>query len=305
MPHRSQAYLSIERGPIATTCHRITTHPWFLNAVTALIIFAAVLVGLETYPALLDRYHDTFKALDRVVVGLFVVELILRLLAYGRKPWRFFTNGWNLFDFFVVAICLVPVNAQAAAALRLVRVIRALRLLTAIPQLQLVIGALLRSIPSIGYIGVLLVLLFYIYAVVGTTLFAANDPANFGSLHRAALSLFRVVTLEDWTDLMYSQIYGTDVYPSQVKPPIGDSPTARPIAAVLYFGSFVLVGTMIVLNLFIGVVINSLTDAQREQAADALRHAGEGPDLDAQLANIQADMNHISQRIEELRNRLG
>lgn len=305
MTDRTEAYRSIPRGPIATLCDRITTHPLFLKGVTGLIVVASILVGLETYPALLERYGEFFKTADRVIVSLFVVEIALRLAAYGRSPGRFFMNGWNVFDFVIVVVCLIPVDSQAAAALRLVRVVRALRLLTAIPQLQLVMTALLRSIPSIGYVGILLVLLFYIYAVVGTTLFGGNDPANFGTLHQTSLSLFRTITLEDWTDLMYSQIYGTDVYPSQVYPQVGEVPAASPIAAVLYFGSFVLVGTMIVLNLFIGVVINSLTQAQREQAAESLRRAGEGTALDAQLATIQAEMAAITERLERLRGQLG
>lgn len=305
MADRTESYRSIPRGPVAALCDRITTHPLFLKGVTALIVLASLLVGLETYPALMERYGEAFRSADRIIVSLFVIEIVLRIIAYGRRPGRFFLNGWNVFDFVIVAVCLIPIDSQAAAALRLVRVIRALRLLTAIPQLQLVMSALLRSIPSIGYVGVLLVLLFYIYAVIGTTLFGANDPANFGTLHQTALSLFRTITLEDWTDLMYSQIFGTDVFPSEVYPPVGESPSPAPIAAILYFGSFVLIGTMIVLNLFIGVVINSLTQAQREQAAESLRRAGEGTNLDAQLASIQAEMAAISERLERLRGQIG
>lgn len=305
MADRTETYRSIPRGPVAALCDRITTHPLFLKGVTALIVLASLLVGLETYPALMERYGEAFRSADRIIVSLFVIEIVLRIIAYGRRPGRFFLNGWNVFDFVIVAVCLIPIDSQAAAALRLVRVIRALRLLTAIPQLQLVMSALLRSIPSIGYVGVLLVLLFYIYAVIGTTLFGANDPANFGTLHQTSLSLFRTITLEDWTDLMYSQIFGTDVFPSEVYPPVGESPSPAPIAAILYFGSFVLIGTMIVLNLFIGVVINSLTQAQREQAAESLRRAGEGTNLDAQLAAIQAEMAAISERLERLRGQIG
>ncbi|MEM1165152.1 MAG: ion transporter [Planctomycetota bacterium] len=303
MPHRSPDYLNIQRGPIALFCHRVTTHRLFQNAVTALIVFAALVVGLETYPVLAEPREGLFRLVDRIILVLFTIEIVLRIGAYGTKPWRFFKNGWNVFDFVIVAVCLVPIDSQSATALRLVRVVRALRLLTAIPQLQLVIGALLKSIPSIAYVGVLLVLLFYMYAVVGTKLFAGNDPANFGTLERSALSLFRTITLEDWTDLMYSQIHGTDVYPSQVTPAVGPEPKAAPVTSVVFFGSFVLIGTMIVLNLFIGVVINSLTEAQREQAAEALREAGHEHDLQGQLADVESQLVRLTERIAELRER--
>lgn len=304
MPDRAPKHTPIDPGPLAAFCRTVTQDRRFRHAVTGLIVLAALAVGLETYPAITERVGPALDRMDRVIIALFTLEIVLRIGAYGRTPWRFFRDPWNLFDFVIVALCLMPADSQSAAALRLVRVVRALRLLTAIPQLQLIIGALLRSLSSIGYIGLLLFLLFYIYAVIGTALFAGNDPANFGSLHQAALSLFRTITLEDWTDLMYSQIHGTDVYPSQVEPGIGPHPQAMPIGAVLYFGSFVLIGTMIVLNLFIGVVINSLTEAQRQQAADALREAGQQADLEGQLADIQHELSRLTDRLSELRQRL-
>jgi voltage-gated sodium channel len=288
-----------ELGPAASRALRIIERPWFRRAVLGLIIFASALVGVETYGAVMERFGPFLKTLDRVVVALFVVEIAIRLVSYGRAWPRFFTDPWNVFDFVIVAACLVPVDSQAAAALRLVRVLRALRLLTAIPQLQVVIGALLRSLPSIGYVGMLLVLLFYVYAVIGTTLFGANDPAHFGTLHDACLSLLRAVTLEDWTDLMYTQIAGSEAYPGHL--PVGVEPVnqPRPIVAVLYFGSFVLVGTMIMLNLFIGVVIGALTEEQKALAQEAVA-AGMPSDPDAQLRRIEAHLDNVRDEIRVL-----
>jgi len=289
-------------GPAALVAHGLIGRPWFRRAVLWLIILASLVVGIETYPAAMSRYGEALRLIDKVIIALFVVEITLRLLAYGRYWPRFFLDPWNVFDFVIVAVCLVPINSQAAAALRLVRVLRALRLLTAIPQLQIVIGALLRSLPSIGYVGLLLVLLFYVYAVVGTTLFGKNDPAHFGTLHDAALSLLRAVTLEDWTDLYYVQSLGSAEYPPPGLDRYPDAePQPMPVVAALYFVSFVIIGTMIVLNLFIGVVISSMTEAQAENARAMLEQRGEGEDLGAQLAAMERRMQEMTEHMAALR----
>lgn len=287
-------------SPVARWTLGVVRHRLFRRGVLILIILASLLVGLETYPQINARFGELIELADSIIVTLFVAEIFLRLLSYGRHWPRFFLDPWNVFDFVIVAACLVPVGSQAAAALRLVRVLRALRLLTAVPQLQVVIGALLRSLPSIGYVGLLLVLLFYVYAVIGTTLFGRNDPAHFGTLHDAALSLLRAVTLEDWTDLMYTQMVGSDAYPGHLPPPIDPEPKPKPIAAVLYFGSFVLIGTMIVLNLFIGVVIGALTEEQKAAAEKALATAAPN-DPEAQFARVEQQLDLVRDELKALR----
>ncbi|MEM1329147.1 MAG: ion transporter [Planctomycetota bacterium] len=285
----------------------ITEHPVFLNAMLAVIVLASVVVGLETYPELMERYGGVLKGMDTAIVVVFTIEIVLRMVATGPRWWRFFASGWNTFDFIVVVLCLVPAGGSFAAVARLVRVVRALRLLSAIPKLQLVITALLRSLPSISYVGMLLALLFYIYAVVGVVLFSGNDPGHFGSLHRALLSLLRAVTLEDWTDLMYTQVYGADKYPPHLGPDSGklppSDPRAMPVVGVIYFGSFVLVGTMIVLNLFIGVVISSLTEAQGEQARAALRKDS-AQDLEGHLRRMEDRFEAMRDDLRVLRESL-
>lgn len=303
MPESKHRPPESELGPLAARALAIVRLRLFRRAVLVLILLASVIVGLETYPAVDDRIGGLLRTLDTVIIGLFVVEIVLRMVAYGRRWPRFFLDPWNVFDFVIVAVCLIPVGSQAAAAFRLVRVLRALRLLTSIPQLQIVIGALLRSLPSIGYVGMLLVLLFYVYAVIGTTLFGRNDPAHFGTLHDAAISLLRAVTLEDWTDLMYTQMVGSEAYPGHLPPPTEPEPRAMPILAVLYFGSFVLVGTMVVLNLFIGVVIGALTEEQKAAADRALASAAP-TDADAQLERIERQLEHVREQMQGLRGAL-
>lgn len=300
MPESKHRPPEAELGPLAARALAIVRLRLFRRGVLALIVLASVIVGLETYPAVNERVGGLLRTIDGVIVGLFVVEIVLRMMSYGRRWPRFFLDPWNVFDFVIVAVCLIPVGSQAAAAFRLIRVLRALRLLTAIPQLQIVIGALLRSLPSIGYVGLLLVLLFYVYAVIGTTLFGRNDPAHFGTLHDAAISLLRAVTLEDWTDLMYTQMVGSEAFPGQLPPPTEPEPRAKPVAAVLYFGSFVLVGTMVVLNLFIGVVIGALTEEQKAAAEKALATAAPN-DPEAQFARVEQQLDLVREELRALR----
>jgi voltage-gated sodium channel len=283
----------------------VTHAAWFRHSVTALILILAIVVGLETYPTLVERFGALLRSVDTAIIALFTIEIVLRIAAEGRKPWRFFHSGWNVFDFVIVAVCLIPASGGAFAVVRLARVLRVLRLLSAIPRLQVLIGALLHSLPSIGYVGLLLGLLFYVYGVVGAMLFGANDPGHFGTLDRALLSLFRAVTLEDWTDLMYTQIHGSALYPPQISGVVADLPppesTPRPLAAIAYFVSFVLIGTMIVLNLFIGVVLSSMNEAQAEQAKSTIDKLQGGTDLTARMRTLEAQTGELLEELRALR----
>jgi voltage-gated sodium channel len=280
-------------GGFADGCARVTGAPWFQRAVIGLIVFAGLLVGAETHRPWMEAHGALFHALDRGVLTLFVVELALRIAAQGRRPWRFFLDPWNCFDAVIVAVCLLPFHTEFAAVLRLVRVLRVLRLVTAVPRLQLLVGALIKSVPSMSYVALLLSLLFYVYAVGGVALFGAADAESFGSLPRAALTLFQVVTMEGWNEFMAAQF---DAYPSRVVP-------------VLYFVSFILVGTMIILNLFIGVIVNGMDEARQEMAQEErARHVAAtgrttaGDDvaaLRAQLSAMQDGLAALERRLRE------
>ncbi|MEL6795582.1 MAG: ion transporter [Planctomycetota bacterium] len=282
--------------------------PAFQRIVVVLIILAGLLTGLETYPRIVRSIGGGLATLNGVILVLFCIELIVRMAAYGTKPWRFFADFWNVFDFVIVVLCLLPVGAENAAAARLIRLLRVLRLFTAVPRLKVILAAMAHALPSIGYVGILLALLLYVYGVIGNTLFAANDPVHFGSLHTSMLSLIRVVTLEDWTDLMYIQIYGSDVYgysdaAQQLSPEQAAAwtPKAMPIAGVLYFVSFVLVGTIIVLNLFVGIVLTSLTDAQAAQARTLLTDRSEHDPVDGRLDRLESLAQDLHADLQALR----
>lgn len=228
---------------------QITRSREFRGLVIAAILLAGVLAGLETSATVMQRHGTLLHTLDLVVLGVFIVEIALKLLACGRRPQEFFRDGWNVFDIVIVALCLLPVAGPFAAVLRLVRVLRLLRLMSALPKLQLLVVALLKSLSAMGYVAMLLALLFYIYAVAGVHLFSRADQADFGTLPTALLTLFRIVTLDNWGDIFNRAIEHVPA-----------------IRVAVYFVTFIVFGTMIILNLFIGIIMNSMTEAHAEQA---------------------------------------
>ncbi|MCP4449086.1 MAG: ion transporter [Myxococcales bacterium] len=279
---------------------------WFVNSVTVVIVIAGVLVGLETYPGVVERHHSTLAILDQLVLWIFVLEIVVKMGAEGKKPWRYFGDAWNIFDFIIVAAAFLPFAGNAVTVLRLLRLLRVLKLVRALPKLQVLVGALLKSIPSMGYVSVLLLLLFYIYAVAAVFLFAGNDPVHFENLQMSMLSLFRVVTLEDWTDIMYINMYGCDAYGYDASMPC-TSPEANPVMAALFFVSFVLVGTMVFLNLFIGVIMNGMdeahAEAEAEERAAAAREGHASSSLD-DLKTLEEELGDVQKAIGALHRRM-
>jgi len=254
---------------------QIVDHRAFGRAVLLIILLAAILVGLETSQSVMARYGGLMRVLDVLVVSLFVLEAILKMMAHGRQFYRYFRDPWNVFDFVIVLVCLLPFIGSYPLVLRLARVLRALRLVSVVPKLQVLVHSLMRSLPSMGYVGLLLLVLFYIYAVLGVYLWRDNDPVHFHDLGTAMLSLFRVVTLEDWTDIMYIQIYGSAGYtftPNEQAVIDGYADyesKGRPLLSVAYFVSFVLLGTIVMLNLVIDVIITAMSEVRAEAKAEA------------------------------------
>jgi voltage-gated sodium channel len=260
---------------------------------------------LETYP---DFHGNTAAGqvvdlLQNAVLALFVAEIVIKIGSFGSRPWQYFRSAWNVFDFVIVALCLLPIHAEYVVVLRL---LRTLRLFTALQGLQVLVSGLLRGIPALGYVGLLLLLHFYIYAVIGTFLFGDNDPIRFGNLHQSMLTLFQVLTLEGWNDILATQIHGSDVgYDEGWKGLVGAAArvsTGRPVGAVLYFVSFILIGTMIMLNLFTGVIIRSMEEAHVALVEDA-KHAKTAHPVQgsqAELNRICEDLQAIAQRLAAL-----
>ena len=276
----------------------ITKSKWFQNGVTVAILAAGLLAGIETYEAFSQRYHGILSVLDQIVLWIFVAEVVVKMGAEGRRPWRYFYDPWNVFDFTIVAVCFLPIDAQYAMVARLIRLLRVLKLVTAVPRLQILVNALLKSIPSMAYVSILLVLLFYVYGVGATVLFSENDPIHFADLQTAMVSLFRTVTLEDWTDIMYIQMYGCAGYGYGSHPELCTASTAFPILSPVFFISFVLIGTMIFMNLFVGVILNGMDESQKEIQASQMVRDGEGISVEIgrlreQLATAQEQLDRV------------
>ena len=292
---------------------RLVNSAAFQRFILAMIVISGILVGFETYPAFGDGTPagNVINLVQNVILWIFVAEIVLKIAACGSRPWNYFRQGWNLFDFAIVVVCFLPLrDARFATVFRLARLLRTLRMVTILPRLQVLVGALLKSIPSLGYIGILLGLHFYVYACAGTFLFGQNDPQRFGSLHETALTLFQVLTLEGWNDVLATQYNGSDAeYPDswkaiwEAKRPGYRQSLGQPIAAAIYFVTFILLGTMIMLNLFTGVIITSMEEAQVERAEEVREeHMKEKGflTLHDELSLLATQLNRIKERIKGL-----
>jgi len=253
-------------------CRRISDSSWFHRTVMALILMNAAAMGLETWPALSGSWGWLLAAINTAAQALFVVEITIRIAAHGGRPFAFFKSGWNAFDFVVIAGSLLPVGGPLATVARLARVLRVGRLITGLPELRLIIGTMLRSIPSMGHVVLLLGLLIYVYGVVGCHLFGEADPQHWGTLGRAAQTLFVIITLEGWVEIMRA------------------SASSTPWAWVYYL-SFIVVAVFVVINLFIAVVINNLEKVRQEESDPSDAAGGK---------DAAAELRRLSSRIEEL-----
>jgi len=229
---------------------RVVDARWFEPWMIALILFNGVLIGLETSHEITQAYGRWLELGNDLILGIFVIEAALKITAVAPNFRRYFGDGWNLFDFSVIVLSLLPATGQFALVARLIRVLRVLRLVSAMPQLRLIVATLVRSIPSMGHVLMLLGIVFYIYAITGFHLFHNYDAEHWGTLGAALLTLFQIVTLEGWVDVMEQAL------------------ESRPWSWV-YFVSFVLIGTFVVLNLFIAVVVNNL-EASKAAELEAL-----------------------------------
>lgn len=277
-------------------CKQIANAEWFSRFITSVILLGGLLVGVETYPWAVAHFGGPLDLLDKIILGIFTLEIAIKMTAEHPKPWRYFFDPWNVFDFLIVSLAYLPVDADFVTVLRLARVLRVLKLVRALPKLQILVSALLKSIPSMAYVSLLLFLLFYLFGVTAVFLFGANDPIHFENLQISMLSLFRVVTLEGWTELMYIQMYGCDQSGYDGIEQMCTQPEAYPIFGALFFVMFVLLGTMIVLNLFVGVIMNGMEEAAKEQTIER--------ELEDRPGTLQSDVSELLGQIEDMRERL-
>jgi voltage-gated sodium channel len=213
------------------------------HAIVGLIILNSLLIGLETSPSYMKAFGYYIDQFDRIILFVFVLEILLKLYCYRLD---FFKDSWNIFDAIIIIISITPSIGASFAVLRALRILRTLRLLNNIPKLKIIIESLLHSVPSIGWIAVLLVIVFYIFAIIGNNLFGADYPEYFGSLIGSLFSLFQIMTLESWA--------------SGIARPIIN---ASPFSAV-YFVVFILIATYTTLNIFIAIVVNTMNELHQK-----------------------------------------
>ena len=250
--------------------------PLIQNAIIGLILINAALLGLETSPAAMAVAGDLISGLDQAILLVFVAEIALRLYVYRAAFWR---DPWSVFDFAVVAIALVPATGPLAV-LRALRVLRVLRLLTMVPSMRRVVGALLAAIPGLGAIAMVLLIVYYVFAVIATKLFAAAYPEWFGDIGRSLYTLFQIMTLESWS--------------------MG---IARPVMeqfpyAWTFFVPFILVATFTMLNLFIAIIVNAMQSVSEAEQKDARRTVVAARDHIE--ADLHAEMRQLREEIRTL-----
>lgn len=257
-------------------CLYIAESRWFQNGIIALILVSAILLGIETL-AISEAEHQLIQSMQQIILGIFVLEIIIKHIAVAPKFQRFYKSGWNVFDLTIVLFALLPAAGQFAMIARVLRLLRVLRLISALPQLRIIVSTLIGSIPSIFNVVLLLSIIFYIYGIAGYHLFHQHDPEHWRNLGIALLTLFRIVTLEDWTDVMYKGMELNSF-------------------AWIYFVSFVVIGTFVVINLFIAVVLDSLENAKQEQR--------EGNQEPASLDDIKNEMLASRKALENIHRRI-
>jgi voltage-gated sodium channel len=237
---------------VTELARRLADSRLFQNFVLGAILFTAVLVGIETSDTAMARHGAVFDWLEAIVQTIFVLEIGIRLLAHWPHLLRFFRDGWNVFDFLVVAASLLPQAGAFAMVARLARLLRVTRLVAVFPELRLIVNTMLRSIPSMGHVLMMLSLLLYVYGILGIYLFREEDPEHWDNLGTALLTLFQMLTLEGWVEVQAAVL---DTYRW----------------AWVYFASFVFLAVFVVVNLFIAVVINNLEAAKLEHQLEADR----------------------------------
>ena len=230
----------------------ILERPFVGRFIIGVILFNSILLGLETVKSVMDAAGPLIITLDRICLAIFIVELSARLFVHR---WAFFKDGWNIFDFIVVGVAIVPAG-QGFAVLRALRILRVLRVISVVPALRRVVEGLLNALPGMGSVFLLMAMIFYVGSVMATKLFGASFPDWFGTLGRSAYSLFQIMTLESWSMGIVRPVM--EVYP----------------LAWAFFVPFILVTTFAVVNLVVGLVVNSMQDAHAEEqnaATDAYR----------------------------------
>jgi voltage-gated sodium channel len=263
---------------------RLVDSSAFTAAVVAVILSNAVVLGLQTYPGLERRHGDTLDLLNGIFLAFFVVEILLRIASYLPRPWRFFLDGWNVFDFVAVGLAFVPGLQRNSTVLRLARLARIVRVAHLLPDVRVLITAVIRSLPPLASMAILTTLILFVYGMIGWQLFGAEQPQQWGTIGEAMLTLFVMLTLEDFPRYMER---GMEIHPW----------------SWVFFVSFILVAAFVVINVFIGIVLNSMEEARELERRKRLA-PGEGGILGVGPAPVAERIQILRAALDELEQEL-
>ena len=264
---------------------RIVESPIFTGFILAVIIANAVVLGLQTYEEIEDRHGDVLNLLNDLFLGIFVLELAVRIGAYGRRPQDFFRSGWNVFDFVVIGVAFVPGIRESSTLLRLARLLRVVRVVRILPELRVLVTGVVRSLPPLGSMLLLTTVMLFVYGMLGWLLFGDELPADWGNIGRAMLSLFVLLTLEDFPRYMEA---GMEVHPW----------------SWIYFVTFVLITVFIIINVLIGIVLNSMEEARELERRSRLSGGHEPPLGDIAPAPVVERIAILRAALDELEQEL-
>jgi voltage-gated sodium channel len=230
---------------------RVVDSSAFTATVVVVILANALILGLQTYPGLEREYGDLLRLLNNICLGFFGVELALRIASY-RRPWRFFLEGWNVFDFIVIGIAFLPGLSNSSTIFRLARLARIVRVVHLLPDVRILITGVIRSLPPLGSMAILTTLILFVYGMVGWQLFGDELPDHWGNIGEAMLTLFVMLTLENFPIYMEQ---GMAIHPW----------------SWVFFVSFILIAAFVVINVFIGIVLNSMEEARELERRPPIR----------------------------------
>lgn len=259
-------------GTFSARFARLADAERFQNAIIGVIVLNAIVLGIETFDGAMERFGDELELANRIFFAIFVAELAIRILAFGTRPQRFFRSGWNVFDFAIIAALVIPGVRENAALLRILRLLRVARLLKFLPDVRVLLRGAQRAIRPATGLAVLTGLLVFVYGMVGWTLFADVDPTNWGNVGLSMLTLFSILTLEGWNSL-FATVF-----------------VEKPLEALLFFLSFILVGTFVVLNLLLGIMIGSLEEVREEER---IRQGGDTADVEGRIRDLREALDAV------------
>jgi len=254
--------MSLNTDVLQARFERLRSNKLFELLVISIILVSALLIGAKSY-TLPPLVNQLVLVLDWGITLFFLVEISIRFLGESEKR-RFFHSGWNVFDTLIVVVSLIPIeDSELALVGRLVRIFRVLRMVSIIPELRILLSSLMAALPQLGYVMLMMFIIFYIYAAVGTTFFESVNPELWGDISISLLTLFRIMTFEDWTDVMYETM------------------VSYPLSWVYYL-SFIFLSAFAFLNMIIGIVVNVLEEEHQRQARADAKAAGEPTLIDLQ-----------------------